>query len=240
MLVEVCANSVESAINAERAGADRIELCAELAVGGITPSYGLMKKIKEQVSIPVHVLIRPRSGDFTYSNVEFEVMLKDIEMCKKLGMEGVVSGILHTDFALDENRTAALIDASKGMKFTFHRAFDWVRDPKKTMKVLDTLKVDYVLTSGQKKSAHEGLPLLKELKKLFPSVSIMPGSGINEGNVSSFLEVGFEAVHLSGTKFHQTLASPPPISMNSISFLNDDKLGVSNFETIKSVVDKVK
>jgi copper homeostasis protein len=115
-----------------------------------------------------------------------------------------------------------------------------VKDPKQTLKVLEDLKVDYLLTSGQRKSAIEGLPLLKDLKGLFPHITIMPGSGINDANVLSFLEEGFEAIHLSGTKFHRTLASPPQISMNSVSFLNDDKLGVSNFETIKALVDKVK
>ncbi|MDC6404708.1 MULTISPECIES: copper homeostasis protein CutC [Maribacter] len=240
MLVEVCANSVESALNAERAGADRIELCSELAVGGITPSYGLLKCIKEKCSLPVHVLIRPRSGDFTYSNAEFKVILEDIAVCRKLGVEGVVSGVLHADYTLDVARTAMLMEAAQGMKFTFHRAFDWVKDPEKTMETLADLKVDYVLTSGQGKSALEGLALLRDLKRLFPNVAIMPGSGINEENVRSFLEAGFEAVHLSGTKFRQTLTSPPHISMNSASFLNDDKLGFSNFETIKAVVDKVK
>ncbi|PIB29503.1 copper homeostasis protein CutC [Maribacter sp. 4G9] len=240
MLVEVCANSLESAINAERAGADRIELCSELAVGGITPSYGLLRAVKEHISIPVHVLIRPRSGDFTYSEHEFDIMLKDITLCGELGVEGVVSGVLHTDFTLDVERTTTLNEASQGMKFTFHRAFDWVKDPKQTLKVLEDLNVDYLLTSGQRKSAIEGLPLLKDLKGLFPHITIMPGSGINDANVRSFLEEGFEAIHLSGTKFHRTLASPPQISMNSVSFLNDDKLGVSNFETIKALVDKVK
>lgn len=240
MLVEVCANSLESAINAERAGADRIELCSELAVGGITPSYGLLKSIKEMTSLPVHVLIRPRSGDFTYSEAEFSVMLKDIEVCQELGIEGIVSGVLHANFNLDVERTAALMEASQGMKFTFHRAFDWVKDPKKTMETLSDLKVDYVLSSGQRTSAMEGLTLLRELKDLFPKVTVMPGSGINEGNALSFLEEGFKVVHLSGTKFHQTLASAPPISMNSVSFLNDDKLALSSYETIKAVVDKVK
>lgn len=240
MLVEVCANSVESAINAERAGADRIELCSELAVGGITPSYGLLKTVKERISIPIHVLMRPRSGDFTYSDAEYKVMLEDIALCRQMGVAGIVSGVLHTDFTLDIARTAALMEAAQGMKFTFHRAFDWVKNPKQTMETLAELKVDYVLTSGQGKSALEGMDLLRDLKRLFPNVAVMPGSGINEVNVRSFLEAGFEAIHLSGTKFRQTLAAPPPISMNSVSFLNDDKLGFSNFETIKAVVDKVK
>lgn len=240
MLVEVCANSVESAINAEKAGADRIELCSELAVGGITPSYGFLKAVREQISIPIHVLIRPRSGDFTYSKVEFDVMHEDIRFCKELGMDGVVSGVLYTDFTLDVERTASLIEASNGMKFTFHRAFDWVSDPKQVLRVLNDLNVDYVLSSGQSKSAIDGLPLLRELQELTSNALIMPGSGINEGNVRSFLEAGFSAVHLSASNFQQTLMSPPPVSMNSISFLNDDTLSISSFKSIRAVVDKVK
>ena len=129
MLVEVCANSLESALNAQKGGADRIELCSELGVGGITPSYGLLKMVKERLSVPVHVLIRPRAGDFSYSEMEFELMRRNIALCVDLGFEGIVSGILHRDFSLDEERTGALIEASGSLSFTFHRAFDWVNDP---------------------------------------------------------------------------------------------------------------
>ena len=119
MLVEVCANSLESAMNAEKAGANRIELCSELAVGGITPSYGLLKSVKAQVSIPVNILIRPRSGDFTYSVSEFEIMKKNIELCVKMGFHGVVSGVLQKDFNLDSARTKDLVEASGDLQFTF-------------------------------------------------------------------------------------------------------------------------
>ncbi|ASV29508.1 copper homeostasis protein CutC [Maribacter cobaltidurans] len=240
MLVEVCANSLESAINAEKAGADRIELCSELAVGGITPSYGLLRAVKKHISIPVHVLIRPRSGDFTYSEYEFDSMGRDIELCRELGFEGIVSGILHRDYTLDEARTADLIAFSKGLRFTFHRAFDWVRNPLETLGRLNDLGVDCVLTSGQQKSAKEGLPLLKALKESSSNIMILPGSGINDHNIEMFKKEGFGAVHLSGTKFHRTLSIPPSISMNTASFLKDDQLGISDFETIKAVVNKVK
>src|SRR5690606_10189706 len=109
MIVEVCANSLESAINAQKAGADRIELCVELGVGGLTPSYGLLKRIKEYVSIPINVLIRPRSGDFTYSDLEFNIMRTDIELCKNLGFNGIVSGVLLRDLTLDVKRTKELV-----------------------------------------------------------------------------------------------------------------------------------
>ena len=112
MLVEVCANSLESAMNAQKAGADRIELCSELAVGGITPSYGLLKAVKENVDIPVHVLIRPRSGDFSFTEDEFKIMKRNIELCVDMGFDGIVSGVLQMNFTLDLEKTKMLVDLS--------------------------------------------------------------------------------------------------------------------------------
>ncbi len=240
MLVEVCANSLESALNAQKAGADRIEICSELAVGGITPSYGLLKAIKTHVSIPVHVLIRPRSGDFTFSDREFDIMRTDIALCVELGFEGVVSGVLQKDFILDEKRTEELVLASKGLKFTFHRAFDWVKNPFETLSQLEALGVDCILSSGQQKTALGGIDLLADLQQKAKTCTIMPGSGINELTAGKFLEKGFKAIHLSGTRFHQTLDEAPEISMNSGSFLKDDSIAVSNVEKIKAVLNKVK
>ncbi|MCL4152205.1 UNVERIFIED_CONTAM: hypothetical protein GTU68_020395 [Idotea baltica] len=240
MLVEVCANSLESALNAQRAGADRIELCSELAVGGITPSYGLLKIIKEHISIPVHILIRPRSGDFTFSAVEFEIMKTNISLCVEMGFEGIVSGILNKDYTLDEERTQELIKLSDGLQFTFHRAFDWVKNPFETLGRLEVLGVDYILSSGQQKSAVEGIKLLTELQNRASGCTIMPGSGINEFNVAHFLSKGFRAVHLSATEFFQTLDTEPRVSMNSPNFLNDNKIAISDSTKIKSLVNKVK
>ena len=240
MLVEVCANSLESALIAERAGADRIELCSELAVGGITPSYGLLKAVREQISIPVHVLIRPRSGDFTYTDNELNVMLINIGLCVELGFDGIVSGILLKNFTLDVERTRRLKAASGDLKFTFHRAFDWVLNPMDTLKQLENLQVDYILSSGQKKSAQEGIELLTELHARASKIQILPGSGINSHNVELFKEKGFNAVHLSGTEMIETLPKTPKVSMNSPRFLSDDHKAVSQLGNIKDVVDKVK
>jgi copper homeostasis protein len=240
MLVEVCANSLESALVAEHAGADRIELCSELAVGGLTPSYGLLKAVKEQVSIPVHVLIRPRSGDFTYSDAEFDIMLTDIALCKELGFEGIVSGVLNKNFTLDVERTRKLKSSAGHLKFTFHRAFDWVKDPLSTLNQLDDLQIDHVLSSGQQKSAPLGIDLLSELEQQNSRVQIMPGSGINSSNVDVFISRGFNAVHLSGTAMIQTLTKTPSISMNSSGFLSDDYSAITQLENIKAVVAKVK
>lgn len=240
MLVEVCANSLESARNAQNAGADRIELCMELGVGGITPSYGLLKSIKEHLSIPVHVLIRPRSGDFTYSDMEFEIMKQNIALCIEMGFDGIVSGILHKDFTLDAKRTQKLIDAASGLNFTFHRAFDWVKDPFLVLGQLEDLGVDCILSSGQQKSSPEGLALLAELHQKSKKVDIMPGGGIKPENIHQFKEKEFRAVHLSAVKFQKTLDVAPQISMNSPSFLKEDAVAVSNVETIRHIVEFVK
>lgn len=240
MLVEVCANSLESAINAQKGGADRIELCSELAVGGITPSYGLLKAVKAHISIPVHVLIRPRSGDFTFSESELEIMKTNIALCVEMGFAGIVSGVLHKNQILDAGRTEKLIKASKGLKFTFHRAFDWVKDPFETLKQLETLGVNYILSSGQQKSALEGIDLLADLQEKASTCQIIPGSGVNASNVDLFMKKAFKAIHLSGTELIQTQAIEPKISMNSPSFLNDHKIIISSQEKIRSLVNKVK
>lgn len=240
MLVEVCANSLESALNAQKAGADRIELCSELAVGGITPSFGLLKSIKEQLSIPVHVLIRPRSGDFTFSREEFNIMRQNIKLCVDLGFNGIVSGVLNDDFTIDVQRTKELKKLSGNLKFTFHRAFDWVSDPFKALDQLEALGANSILTSGQQKSAIKGIELLTDLHEKSSNCVIMPGGGVNAKNVAQFKEYDFKAVHLSGVKFRQTLNSKPLVSMNSSSFLVDEGVYVSNIESIKSVLKEVK
>jgi len=240
MLVEVCANSLESALNAEKAGADRLELCAELAVGGITPSYALLCAVREQISIPVNVLIRPRSGDFTYSRATFDLMKKNIELCVELGFNGIVSGVLHHDYSIDDSRTQALLDLCGSLEFTFHRAFDWVKHPIETMKQLEAMGVKTILTSGQKASAPEGIELLRKLDEASSTLTIMPGGGIRAKNIEVFKKAGISAVHLSGTKMRQTLNIQPKVSMNAASFLRDDALAISDVETIKQIVQSVK
>lgn len=240
MIVEVCANSLESALNAQKAGADRIELCAELGVGGITPSYGLLKSVKEQVTIPIHVLIRPRSGDFTYDKAEFESMLHDIQLCVDLGFDGIVSGVLEQDLTLDIKRTGQLKKASKGLKFTFHRAFDWVKNPFLTMEKLEEIGVDYILTSGQQQKALEGIHLLAQLNEQASTCIIMPSSGINAANVTSFKEKNFKAIHLSGTKFFPKNANLERLPMSSLHFFQEDKKIISDPDTLLAVVNRVK
>ncbi|MBO0322920.1 copper homeostasis protein CutC [Muricauda sp. CAU 1633] len=239
MLVEVCANSLESALNAQRAGADRIELCSELGVGGITPSAGLIKLVKQRLDIPVHVLIRPRSGHFHYSIAEFEVMKADIEACKNLGVDGIVSGMLHNDFTIDVEGTRELVELSKPMHFTFHRAFDWVAEPTRAINKLGNLGVDTILTSGGHPSAEKGIETLKEWQKQ-ASISIMAGGGINLSNARDFKVAGLGAIHLSGVTFGNPVDVSGKISMNSAKHLVENQVGITNTLLIQSVVQAVK
>lgn len=234
MRVEVCANSLESAQNAERAGAHRIELCAELGVGGITPSAGLLRAVRNAVQIPVYVLIRPRSGSFCYSDEEFEVMKRDIAFCKDEGCLGIVSGILLSNMQLDATRTAELVQLAGSMDFTFHRAFDWVPDPLATLKELKNLGVMRILTSGQATSAVEGLPLITQLQSEFEGV-VMAGGGINPNNVGEFKNAGIREIHLSGSVGRASMA-PPEISMNSPKHLDETTVFYSDEALLENVI----
>lgn len=239
MLIEICANSLQSALNAEKGGADRIELCSELGIGGITPSYGLLKLVKEKLSIPVHVLIRPRSGDFTYSDIEFDIMKRNVSLCKELGFDGVVSGVLNLDFSLDIERTQVLKELAGSMKFTFHRAFDWVKEPFTALEQLENMGFDYILTSGQQKTAIEGVNVLSKLKQKAKSCVILPGSGINAENVLHFKNAGFAAVHLSATTKIKKLEQKPLVPMVSPNMITDDTILVSSIGVVKAVCDLV-
>lgn len=194
MIIEVCTDSYEYAEKAEKAGADRIELCKHLHLDGLTPNYKTAKKTIENLNIPVFVLIRPRHGDFNYSEKEFELMKADIVKFKEMGCKGIVSGILNNDNTIDIKRTNELVNLSRPLEFTFHRAFDVVTDPLKELEKLIQLGVERVLTSGQKQKAVKGIELLKELKKnAKDKIIIMPGSGINKLNIMKFRS--FNEIH---------------------------------------------
>lgn len=239
MLVEVCANSLESAMNGEKAGANRIELCSELGVGGITPSAGVIQLVKKELTIPVHVLVRPRGGHFTYSDAEFEVMKADILACKALGVHGVVSGILMPDFTVDVERTKVLVELAKPMHFTFHRAFDWIKEPLEAIKQLEAIGVQAVLTSGGEASAEKGIEKLGAWQQE-TSMTIMAGGGVSPQNASKFKEIGLHAIHCSGTSFGNRVGIEGKITMNAAKHLVEDAVAVSNLETLTSVVRAVK
>lgn len=241
MIIEICANSYQSSINAEKAGADRIELCSELAVGGITPSHGLIKKVIEDLTIPVNVLIRPRSGNFSYSNSEFDVMKNDIIFCKEHDCNGIVSGVLmNGDNVIDINRTVELVELAKPLSFTFHRAFDWVDNPLEELEKLISLGVDRVLTSGQKEVAAKGINSLKKFNKQSDDkIVILPGGGININNIVQFKNAGFKEVHFSASKVHRTL-DKVKLSLNSPLFLDETQIVVSDVDKITEIINLVK
>jgi len=227
MLLEICANSFQSAINAEQAGAHRIELCTELSVGGLSPSFGLLTKVLSALTIPVNVLIRPRSGDFVYSQYEFEIMKRDVELCKNLGASGIVSGILTAEADVDGPRTKALIELAKPMDFTFHRAFDELREPLKGLEQLIEIGAHRVLTSGQESKAAAGLESIKELlRKANNRIKIMAGSGITAQNISKFKAIGITEVHASAS-----------VPIEQYKGLFSQPQTVSDLEQIRALLD---
>ena len=188
-IMEVCVESVESAVNAERGGARRIELCSNLSDGGTTPSVGLLKVVKSNVKIPVFVIIRPRGGDFLYSNTDFEVMKQDVQFLLKEGADGIVFGILNRDGAVDESRCLEILKLiPPHIPTTFHRAFDMTKDPLVAVDTLINLGFKRILTSGQACAAIEGIQLIKGLiTRGGRAITIMPGCGINSGNLDEIL-----------------------------------------------------
>ena len=187
MIIEVCAESYEYALKAEKAGADRIELCKDLHLDGLTPDYESAKRTIDSLNIPVFILIRPREGDFIYSDEEFELMKSEIVKFKEMGCKGIVSGVLNDDNSIDIERTKELVELSRPLEFTFHRAFDVVSNPLKEIENLIRMGVDRILTSGQKNKAIEGLELLEELKNISKNrLVIMPGGGISNTNFMKF------------------------------------------------------
>ncbi|XP_073408898.1 copper homeostasis protein cutC homolog isoform X1 [Dendrobates tinctorius] len=206
-LMEVCVDSVESAVNAERGGAGRIELCASLLEGGITPTIGLLQVVKQYVQIPVYVMIRPRGGDFLYSDREMEVMKADIRLAKLHGADGLVFGALTEDGRIDAELCMDLLAISRPLPVTFHRAFDMVYDPLLAMETLISLGFERVLTSGCDSSALEGLPLIKRLvEQAKGRIIVMPGGGITERNLHRILEgAGVEEFHCSARSTKESL-----------------------------------
>lgn len=208
MLLEICANSYQSAKNAQDAGAKRIELCSELSIGGITPSYGLIKQVIDELDIETFILIRPRSGNFCYTDDEFEIIKKDIKTCKDLGCDGIVSGILNPDNSIDIERTQELIKLSEPLAFTFHRAFDVVPNPKEALEQLIDLGVERVLTSGQHLKAIDGLDILKALQHQSQNrITVLVGSGVSSKNAKVFKDAGFDEIHASASKITNTESS---------------------------------
>lgn len=200
VVIEVCANSLESAIAAQAGTANRIELCDNLGEGGTTPSYGAIRVAKKLLDIDINVIIRPRGGDFLYSDAEFEIMKADIAICKELGVHGVVLGILLPDGRIDKIRCKELIDLAGDLTVTFHRAFDMTANPQQALEDVIELGCARLLSSGQQRSAQHGATLLAELiRQASERIIIMPGGGVSETNVAQILrQTNAREFHVSG------------------------------------------
>jgi copper homeostasis protein len=194
---EVCVDSTESALAAEQGGAGRIELCSDLLEGGLTPSYGMLRTVRAAVGLKIVVMVRPRGGDFCYSDAEFRVMQEDIAAAKDAGADGIVLGLLLPDGAIDSERTQRLLSLARPLPVTFHRAFDMTRDPYAALERLVDLGIDRVLTSGQEPTVWEGVDLIAELvRRARGRISVMPGGGITARNVGRVVAAtGVTEVH---------------------------------------------
>lgn len=237
-ILEICAGSVESAIAARDGGAKRIELCAALEIGGVTPSAGLIAEARKVEGLALNVIIRPRGGDFLYNSHEAASMEQDIITCRHLGADGVVIGALTADGDIDTALCRRLVAAAGDMSVTFHRAFDMCRDPRKALEELIELGCDRVLTSGQATTATAGIPLLKELvEQAGERIIIMPGCGVNSTNAAAIISAtGAKEIHASARK---NVGSGMKFRHSGVSMSTPDSDEYARKETCKEEVRRI-
>lgn len=236
-IIEICANSAQSCVEAEAGGATRVELCAGIPEGGTTPSYGEIRMAQSLTSrIDINVIIRPRGGDFLYTSAEIEAMLLDIELCKQLKVHGVVFGCLTKEGDIDVPLMHRLIEAAKPLSVTCHRAFDVCRDPFVALEQLIALGCDRILTSGQQENAVKGIPLIAELvKRAAGRIIIMPGCGVREENIARIEQ------ETGATEFH---TSARRVIYSRMEYRNEhvpmgSNIVSSEFETVETDRNKV-
>ena len=242
---EVCANSVESCLAAQIGGANRVELCAGIPEGGTTPSYGdilMARKLLEKTRL--HVIIRPRGGDFLYSELELEIMLKDVENSRALGADGVVFGCLTREGDVDIPAMKKLMKASQGMSVTFHRAFDVCRNPKEALEQLIDLGCDRILTSGQQATAELGIPLLRELQlQAGNRIILLAGCGVNEGNIAKIAaETGIHEFHFSARETVQSAMTyrNENVSMGGTVRISEFERNVTTHARVEATISSLK
>ncbi len=242
VLVEVCVDSLESLEIAVGAGAGRIELCSSLDLGGLTPSFGLMKQAATLSTVPVYAMIRARQGDFLFSEYDKQQMLMDIEAAKQSGIDGVVIGALLANGEVDMAFCQQAVDTANGMGVTFHRAIDHCKDPIAALEQITQLGVERVLTSGGASTAESGLEVIAQMvKNSNGRVSIMPGAGVNAGNAHLFVEqCGVTEVHLSGKSSRSTqMTYRNPNAFMGSSEVDDFDIPVTSAEKVAQAVASV-
>lgn len=234
--VEICAPSVQSAINAAIAGADRIELCQNLLEGGTTPSFAAIQYCVEHLSLLTNVLIRPRTGDFCYNEAEFETIKKDVQICKDLGVNGVVIGFLHSDLSIDVAKTKEIVQLAAPMEVTFHRAFDICANWEEALEQIIETGCNRILTSGTYPTAHEGVAVLKEVvAKAAGRITILAGSGVNHTNAEEIVKItGVGEIHSSCTKLTSTYN--PEFSIEKYLDETNYSHKESNLDLIKKIL----
>lgn len=242
---EICTNSVESCIAAQEGGANRVELCAGIPEGGTTPSYGEIATAREVLTrTKLHVIIRPRGGDFLYSPLEIKTMLKDIEIARQLGADGVVFGCLKADGEIDTAVMRELMAASKGLSVTFHRAFDVCRDARKALEQIIDLGCNRILTSGQQATAEAGIPLLKELQEqAVGRIILLAGCGVNENNIHRIAEeTSIGEFHFSARESIKSGMEykNEAVSMGGTVHINEYERNVTTTERVKNTIDALK
>lgn len=201
-VLEICIDSIESGIIAERAGADRVELCDNLYEGGTTPGPGTIRIARKELNLAINLMVRPRGGDFLYTDIEFGIIKEDIKIAREEGMDGIVAGILTPDGRIDIPRISELVELASPLPFTFHRAFDMTPDPFAAMEDIIKCGAKRILTSGHSNLVIDSIKLLRELiEKAGEKIVIMPGSGINENNIAGIInETGAAELHLTGRR----------------------------------------
>lgn len=238
MVIEIVAYSLESCLAAQKGGANRIELCGSPFEGGTTPSAGLIQSVKQSVSIPVHVMIRPRGGDFCYTPTEIQVMKSDIAFAKQLGADGLVLGVLNPDGTVNENLLQELVTLAEPLPITFHRAFDMTPDAFKALEVLIFCKISCVLTSGQQNKAFEGKDLIEDLvKKAQKRIKIMAGSGVNADNARQLMTTGIDALHLSGkaTRDSEMIFRKQGITMGGLPQIPEYEIAFTDWQKVQEI-----
>jgi len=242
-IIEICLEDVSSILAAQKGGADRVELCSDLFEGGLTPSIGTVRYAKSVASIPINCMIRPRGGDFCYSDVEFQVMKEDVRAFKEAGVNGVVFGILTPDGNVDMERSKEIIDLARPLSVTFHRAFDMAKDPYRALEDLIELGVDRVLTSGQEASVMEGIDMLADLVKLAGErIIVMPGCGISERNFKKVqAKVGAKEYHVHLPREERSLMEfhPGHIYMGGLLRQNEFTVTHTDENRVRAITDLI-
>lgn len=235
--LEVIGFNIESVIAAQAAGANRIELCDNPAEGGTTPSYGMIKTAREKTSLQLYPIIRPRGGDFLYSSQEFEIMKKDILLCKEIGCDGVVIGLLLEDGSVDKTRTAQLVEAAYPLGVTFHRAFDRVANPFEALEDVIAVGCERILTSGLKPTAPDGIQAIADLvRQANDRIIIMPGSGIRSDNIALL------AQQTGAAEFHSSARTTVSSAMKYVNESMQETLDVVGLDTdeVRKMADALK